>query len=432
VGKSAIRHVLLLGVLPLSCAGFVALTANAQTNGDTSGGVQLTFGVSQRFETADNRALDVVSAGRTNQSATQLSFGATSETRVSSLAFNLSTTLRYADTPDDGSEFDVEGPQASLKYARNSANAAFALNASLREQDVEFLRPLEDFLDADGNIDLPEDLDDLTGTGTRRSYGLNATLDWGTAGPLGFGVSAGLSALEYSDTTSPGLIDNRRSNLGATVRLRLSGVTSATAELRFSRFDEQDTPTPSRDTITTEVGLTHTLPAGSLTASVTSTDTEEGNRLGFRIGRNFDLPDGTLSASIGATRDEDDETNLTGTLSLSRELPRGQINAQLRRSVASGNDDTTRVLTLISAGYTQTLTPLSSLELNMSYGQSETPGTNVSTADTSLSATYTRSLTEDWGLDLGVSHRVRDSDTSGKADSTSVFLSLNRTFEFRP
>ena len=429
MGRSAIRHALLLGLLPLTSAGFWAISASAQ---DNAGGVQLTFGLKQRFETADNRALDVVSAGRTSQSATQLSFSATSETRASSLAFSLSGTVRFADTPASGSDFDIEGPQASLKYTRTSANAAFAVSGSLRNQDLTYLRPLEDFLDADGNIVLPEDLGDLTGTGSRRSYGLSTSLDMGTSAPFGFGVSAGFSGLDYAGTSSTGLIDSRRTNLGVSANLQISDVTKATIALRFGRFDEQGTLVPTRDTTTLEAGLTRSLPAGSITANASTTRTEEGNRLGFSVGRNFELPDGSFGATLGLARDEDNNTNLTGTLSLKRDLPRGQFSGQIRRSVGPGNDDRTRIFTLVSASYSQTLTPLSSLSLAASFGQSETPATNASVSDTSLSATFTRSLTPDWGLDVGVSHRLRRDDATGKADSTSVFLSLNRDFDFRP
>ena len=46
--------------------------------------------------------------------------------------------------------------------------------------------------------------------------------------------------------------------------------------------------------------------------------------------------------------------------------------------------------------------------------------------------TLNYALTPDWTLNIGANHRIKDEDSIGRAASNSVFLSVGRTFEFRP
>lgn len=430
MSKSLILRATLAAALPL--VGSLGLTSSPAQAQDT-GGVVLTFGVAERFETTENLGLDVPSRGRTNQANTNLSFGIRSETQTSRLAFDVSGVLRAAQGPGhSGTDFGFDGPKLALSYARSAANATLDLKASLSESDIEYLRPLDDFLDENGQIVLPEDLADLTGTGTRRNAGLNAAVTWGENAPVGFGLSAGYNALSYSNTTSPGLIDSRRKSLGASMRLDLSQVTRVTVNLKFSRFDDDVPRSKSRDTLSLETGLSHDLPTGTLNGSLSAAKTEDGTRLGFSIGRTFDLPNGSLTTNMGLTRAASGGTSLTGSLGYKHELENGQISAQLRRGVQAGGDDTDRLTTALSLGYSQGLSQASALSLDLSYTENTVTATDSTVRNTSFGATYSHALTEDWGLDLGYRQRIRDADGTGKADSSSVFLSLSRDFTFRP
>lgn len=424
--KSLIARTTLLGAVPIAgLVAFAPLSGGAQG----SGGVQLTFGVEQRFETNDNLGLDVVSAGTTSQATTRLSFGLLTETRSSSLEFNTSAALRVADGPDfSGTEVALADPQMSLAYSRTTANAELDVKARLRQANVEFLRSLEEFIDDKGEIVLPED---TTGTGTQLSHGLDVALTWGEEAPLGFGLSAGISGINYIDTTSATLVDSQRLYAGASARMTLSEVTTANVSLRFSTYDDDGVGTTRRDTLSFNAGLTHMLPSGQLTSRLTAANTEDGTRLGLSFGRDFDLPAGALQASIGVTRSASGETNLTGSLKLTKELPQGAITAELRRSVAAGSDDSEQLATALLLGYSQELTPLSSLNLDLSYVQREPTGAGASVTDGTVSATYRRAVTEDWNMDVGYRHRVRDEDGVGRARSNSVFMVLKRDFSIR-
>ncbi|MFA9229799.1 MAG: hypothetical protein ACEQSU_03475, partial [Microgenomates group bacterium] len=398
-----------------------------------TGGVVMTFGLQERLETTSNLGLDVTNRGRTNQATTNLSFGISSETQTSRLAFDMSGVLRAAQGPGhSGTDFGFDGPKLAFSYAHSGANASLSLKAHYSDADVEYLRPLENFLDEDGHIVLPEDLADLTGTGTRRSSGLNAALTWGNDAPVGFGLSAAVSDLSYRNTTSPGLIDSRRTTLGASMRLDLSEVTKATLGLTISRFEDEAPLSSPRNTISFDAGLSQVMTTGTLTGSLSAAKTEDGTKLGFSVGRDIELPNGSLTASLGLSRAATGGTSLTGSLGLQHELPQGQITAQLRRGIGVSSDDTDSLTTVLSLGYSQTLSPLSSLSLDLSYAESTATATDNTVTNTSFGATYSHALTEDWGLNLGYRQRMRDSDGVGKADSSSVFLSLSRDFTFRP
>ena len=425
--RPQIARITFLCVLPLATSlALLPLSGGAQDGG----GLQLTFGVEQRFEVTDNLGLDVVSAGTTSQASTRLSFGLLTETRSARLEFDTSASLRAANGPDfSGTEVSLSDPQMSLAYSRQAANAELEVSGFVRQTDVEFLRSLEDFIDDTGQIVLP---DDVTGTGNQLSYGMDVALTWGREAPVEVSLSAGISGLDYSDTSSGSLFDSQRQRAGVTMRLDLTPVTEASVSLRYSTYDDDDPTTTRRDTVSFEAGLDHRLLRGSLTSRLTAVDTEDGTRLGFRVGREIDLPAGAVSASVGATRSATGETNVTGALTVRKDLPLGQITAEVRRSVIAGNDDSEQLVNAVSLGYSQTLTPLASLNLDLSYIQNRQTATGADTTNASVSATYRYALTEDWGMDLGYRHRMRDEDGVGRAHSNSVFMVLQRDFNFRP
>lgn len=90
------------------------------------------------------------------------------------------------------------------------------------------------------------------------------------------------------------------------------------------------------------------------------------------------------------------------------------------------------LVTSLSLGMTQELNPRLTLNLGASWTESEKQATGLATDTTSFDASLSYALTEDWAMNFGASHKVKDEDGVGKADSSSVFLSLGRTFEWRP
>ena len=402
-----------------------ALPAQAQ---DT-GGMRLSFGIEARVETASNLGLAVPAEPSTSQGSTRLSFGFLSETQSQRLSFDASAALRAASGPNvNATQIGLIDPSAALSYRQETASASFGVKGNISEADIAFLRPLDDFVNEDGEIELPEDLADLTGTGLRRSHGLSADLDWGTNSRVGMGLTAATSGLNYSNA-SPGLFDSRRDSLSARVRLSFSDVTEATFEATASRFTDDNPTTTLRKTTALEAGLVHSRPNGSLSARLNSTRTEDGTRTSLSFGRSFDLPQGALSTSLGVTRGVTGNTGLTGTLDYRRDGPNGSLSLGLSRAVEPGNDDTERQVTALRLSYNHALGPKTSLGTSFSYVSSLETATNLGTDNGSLGITLSHQLTPDWTLDTGLRHDLRNEDGVGRANSNSLFLTLRRSFD---
>ena len=415
-----------LGLTVMACpllASLLTLTpAQAQDGG---GGVSLTFGLSQRLEVSNNTNLAVVSSGtssgQTFRATTGLSFGAVSETRDSRLAFQTSASLR-AGSGNSDSGFDLTAPQASLSYSRTAANASFNLGASLRQDEIAGL----------DSADVGTDVTDLTGTGTRRSYSVSAGLTLAEGAPLSFGLSAAIGGTSYIDASDPALADTQRRSVGITAQLRLSETISANIGLSYALFETDKPGSVVRKTTGLSAGVAIARPNGTLNLSLGADQTADGTRTSLTLGRDYVLPRGSLSGSIGATRGVNGSTRVSANLAYHEDLPNGALDASLKRSLGAGSDDSERLITALSLGYSRELTPRSSLRLDANYAENSNLQAGLTTSTARLGASYNYALTEDWGLNMGYSHRLRDQDGVGRADSDTLFVGISRSFEFKP
>lgn len=450
-------------------ASAVCLAALPLAAQEEVGGLLVRLGLEQRLEYGENLGLDLPEEGSTARASTALSFGLTSETRTQTFALQTGAALRFEDGPT-GSDAGIVDPQASLSYSREAANATLSLSAYYRETDVDFLRPLEDFVNDEGVIELPEDLEDLNGTGTRIGFGGTAGLEFGTSAPLGLALRAGASGIDYRDVTDPDLVRIRRANAGATVKLRFSPVSEGRIALDQRLYDADDAEQTHRETTTLSAGLTreispravldlslgrtivdteefgvttrekgidaaigldYAMPNGSASADFAATTTQDGTRLDLTFGRSLDLPTGALSASLGLTRPEGGDVELIGALLWRRDLPTGSLTARAERSVRTTNSDEQRLTTFLAVGYDHQINDVSGLGLDMSYAFIDETGTDASEDRASLSASYSHALTADWNMNLGLAYQMRE-EAGDRADSQSVFVTLGRSFDFRP
>ena len=162
------------------------------------------------------------------------------------------------------------------------------------------------------------------------------------------------------------------------------------------------------------------------------TDTDTGQRFSAEVGRSYATPRTAFSGRIGATRGVTGEVYLSGSVTAARELPRGNLSLDLARAVVSGNEQNNeQVITSLRFGYLQNLTPLSNLGFAVDFADATVNTSGLSTTNASLTATYSRTLTPDWSMDLGLRHRYRDESTIGPASSNELFLSLGRDFVTR-
>ncbi len=454
----------------LALSGAIAIVAGTgpATGQDALdvGGTTLTFGISSRLEVNDNFTLDPVSAGTATILDTRLSFGLLKQTEVDTLSLLLDGVFRVANLPT-GSDAGFDDPGLVFGYIREGANSRFTADAEWSRANLDFLDPFEidDILD-------PTDL--TVATGNREVRRARLTFETGIDAPLGFLVDIGTEKETYSDTVDPDFYDQNTNDAAVTARLRFSpviegrvrvfqedftaedtsrtdrrtreltfGVTYAmsqidTLDVTLGRAEVRETlravPSTTTDTGTIgSVGLTRELANGSAGILFDRTFSVNGNRNTVTVSRALDLPTGQLAASIGATRGEVGGTEIVASLDYTQDLARGQITARLERGVDTSTDGDDILSTQAALGYSMEITPVSAVAFGVNYAATDNAGAGgVEEIDrTGFNATYTRSLTEDWNLSAGYEHLRRNSDVDGKAQSNTVFLTLERDFVFR-
>lgn len=446
--------------------------ATTPTLAQDDGGLRVSLGLQQSFSYGDNLALGVPGSatnpeqGSTSLSTTAFALNVDSQTSVETFRLQLGGSLRFGSTPQGTNvETGFVDPFVTLDYDREGANARFSFSLDVNESDVSLARPLWNFSDEDNVINPPADLGDLQGTGTRRSQSARLSLETGINSPLGFRFSASHTGFRYENTTTA-LTESDRDTAALSTFLRFNRTTSGVLDLDWSRFsprngtaatttrsaqigldhefanegflqfrvgrtDGDTTTSANADGTTGSLSYSHPLPNGTLSASYTLRRTDSGEIETMQVGRSLALRSGSLSVNLGATQINDNSAKPTGSLSWLHEMPRSQLTLRLNRTVAADSNNTDRFTTSVAAGYRQELSALSSISANLSlYVQDGTAASNkVTRKDAALAYQY--ALTDDWNLDTGVSMRVRDEATIGRATSRQIFFSLSRRFDLR-
>lgn len=451
--------------VPFRALGGVALcaaVAAAPAVANEPSSPTLTFGIDQRFETARNRGLTIPSEGETTQSVTRLSFGLVSETTIQRLSLSGGGAYRIGRSPDDDSLRVFDTPQLSLSYLREGVDSSFSVTASARRARQEFLG-IEDFIDDEGLLDLPEDFDDLTRFGQRTSYDIDARLALGEeAAPFGVTFTLGASAIDYSDGAPQedirilrGAVDTRfrlspvlTTTLGvrreerregsdptekritdaATVGViyDLSQLTSLSANLGYSRVDRTGTTVRREEGLVGGLDLSTDTPLGPVGLGLNTEVLETGQRVSGVVRRSLELPMGTLSGSLGAARQPAGDVGAIGTLSYAQPLRTGDLTLNLSRTPVGNEDPRTR--TSLSLGVTHDINSVSGIALRADYSETTGTATRNRREDGAISATYRHQLTADWTLNSGVAYRIRREGALGSARSPEIFVGLGRSF----
>ena len=385
------------------------------------GGVFFTFDVGQTFEGTTDRDLETTAKESGVDSLTSLSFGAVSETRSQRLSFNRGTDLRISE-----GDFSADATTARLAYTRNSANAVFDVSLSSRREDIAFLRDASDFINDEGEIELPDDFDDLTGDGLRFETTLAASLRWGEIEPIGYSMRASFRTLRY-DEANVALVDSDEATFGFGLRLNINEVTTGNIDLSYTQTDEAGSPVT--DTARLSAAVTFARPLGDLTTGISITREDDGDIFwAASVEREFALSNGRLRGDLGLVEDEGGDPRLTGGIAFSYPRPTGQIDLSAFRSLSAGDD---RATTTISASYRQDLSPISGMRVGFDFGQSSDSDGGDVLSTGSLSVSYEVSLTDVWQLNVGARANLRDDDGT-RTRSNSVFVTLERPFSWRP
>lgn len=398
-----------------SVAALAATFAAGATAQDVGEGPlpRLTFDVTQRVETSSG-------------AVTSFELGVLDATRTESLALAARSGLQI------GSGF--EDPLLTFAYLRQGADASLELDAAFRQGEVETLANLSDFLNADGELVLPDDFGSVDDTSTRREVSLDAVLSLRQNAPLGVDLAAGFTDVSYESTSDPDLVDSRRLRLGAGLRLSLEGGREANLALRYNILDEDavdglmgEPDDESIEALALDLGFSITRSTGSVSSNLSLEGTENGPRTLLTFGRDFIFPTGTFSARLGGTLSPEGGLWPTVDLSLRRELPRGTLGVIFSTGLRSGLDSTEELVTTFSANFNQEVTRRASLSLDALFASTEPTGNGGAERAAEIEASLSYALSSDWNAQAGLRGRLSDEDDGGNLEGTA-FVALSRRF----
>ena len=410
-------------------AALTPLAAVAQDTPD--GGPLLVFDLEQRLSYDSNPDFVPGDAGEPAAvSRTDLGLAYTDRTRDDSFALRADAGLRAV--AGEGGELD--SPRLEVSYGREGPGSGFSANLDYTRNRIEELANLADVLDiflADtGLLILPPDFDlfDPRFTGNRSATGLSLALSGGGDSPLGYGLSFDAERISYDGTAALILEDSRSFRLAGDVSLQLDPATRASVGVNYTRYDEDGAETTDRTGLT--LGLGRETPLGPLSLTLDAQETLSGTRLGLSASRRIEGPRTTLGFGVGVALPGNDELGLTGNVNLVRALPEGSITLDAQQSYDAATDGEDRRVTSLSAGYSETLTPLASVNLTLGYIDARTGSASVRSANATAALSYR--LTQDWALSGGVTFGNRRADDLPDTRSETVFLGLGRSFAVRP
>ncbi len=434
-----------------------------------TGGLQIDLGVSSSLSFDDNFRLSNSSSGTTTVWDNQLSFGLSNITPTQNLLLTATGVLRYSQIPGRSIR-GFEDPNVRLNYTLNSLDSRLTLDARYRHADREFLNPfqVEQEEQALGQL--------IGGGGTVTWTGAGLNYVTGLTAPLGFQLGVRHDEQTYdarAQAVNPLLFDRRTDSANATVTMKVSPVMQLRGSVGITDYDANDVPNTQRQTLDYSVGavmdinpvlqlnaqvgytdvttdtntgratrsgatnaiaLTQTLPNGTVYGNLASTVNQNGTRTTLTFGRDLKLLTGTFSGQVGVTHTPAGNDRVSGNLAYTRNMNSSDITVTAARAVSTNGASQDILNTRLSVAYNYVISNSSSMNLSLNWGRSEAADNIASfntTDRTTFRAAYSHALTQDWNLTGGYQLRRR-SNTTGDAQSNSVFLTLDRTFSYRP
>ncbi len=420
-------------------------------------GFEAAFTIGQRVEVVDEENASVNDDEGT-RSVTNLNFGLSSETRNQSFGLELGTRLSY--NFSDSEDLDRELTTARLSYGLTGATSSLDFAATFRQTDVDE----STFLDEDIDDDLVID------SGTRDVFSLRTRVETGRDGPANLTLAHTYTTTEFSGTTDPDLRDSTRNRLNGNLALRLSPVATANIFTSFEDFEQDGTGGTDRQTLRFGLGGTfqatkatslsaelsysdidtntgsdseglgfalgasHVRPNGTISGDISSTETVNGTRTIVSIGRSFVYKWGEAALSLGASQTGDLDTQPQVNARLNYAIdPLSTLQLSLNQTATANNDDEETVRTALRVGYNRTLTTRSSLTGSLQLSdQNVVTGGGEDRSVLRVSLAYRYTLANDWDLVSGVEYSRIDRETSNDETSNTLFVGIERTFNWRP
>lgn len=451
------------------CSGFLVISNSAASQ--EAEPVILTFNVGTEMRADDNYGLNSPSAGTSVFLNHTLGFDLSSQTETQSLDVGASSDFRQGNIRGSNVSTGSDNEHLYLKYRRETANSRLGVGATYNSSDVS-----STFLLADPDLPFSSDL--IVDRGNLVTYGANAKLDLGINAPFGVTFTGRHNTREYQNTTSTSLFDSETNAFTATGNLRFSSVLTGTIEAAWDQYTAKDTEGTDRKTtrfgfglqgsispvlsfsaslsqnhintdetvgglrrttkddgLSGSFGLTRALQNGTATARLSNTFSTNGNRVSLVLGRTLDLPSGgALSTTLGATKNDGGPSNLIGSLDYKLERETSAFSVSLSRRYQTSTDEEEIESTSAAVGYDYQINSVANLRLSLDYAeiQGDNAATVSQTTRSNFRVIYNRDLASDWVLSGGYEARYSDSDTNPSARSNAVFLSLNKSFIYKP
>lgn len=414
-------------------------------------GERLRYVNEEGFNTPQNEGFSLV---------TTLDYSYIAETSSDILSFDLGTAIPlYADDNDNfNSTFTFEDPNARLGYTRQNRASLLNLNASYRRSDVGLSNFFDETIDEDV----------VTGGGKREVIGLGARLSLGREAPVAGEVgylyleSNFIDADPSNEDSVTQRIDGRiaaRLNPVVTVftfaswaqedrdrafnqtrtttsvavggDFAISPVTDVTAQLSYDR-DEDDLV--SNEGLGFQFGLGRALPNGTLRFDALGAETIDGFRQEVSVGRSYDLKAGGFGFTLGAVKDEGTSVEPLVNLFWNRDInDTSRLDVALSQNPDFDDFDRSVIRTRLSVGYQYDINSISSLSANFQVANDNRFGIDADDTRSAIaSLSYTRAVGQDWDLVSGISYETEQRDNSNDLSTSTVFVGLEKRFDFRP
>jgi len=447
---------------------------------DVPPGLVARFDVTQRLEYSDNPDFDVDGEsdffGRTI-----LGFGLDSVTNVQRFSLNLGTDIEEG--RENESSINVDNSFANLRYNRNTRNALLGAFLGYRETDTEtsFFDDFDpggsgfsffDLFDPDGSSNDSGNVINQD-SGTRKTYRYG--LDWaiGREAPIGASFNWSYNEITYSDTNDPDLTDqstndfrgqvdflisprittsltgeyidfdaqdngvNRETTrLGVATALEINPILTADIGLSYDTIERTGDETGTDKGTSVDLGLVRAMTNGSVGVRFRSDveSNDNGRRSFLSVDREMELPRGALSYSLGLTGAGDViGTDPLVNVNYLHQLSTATLEFGMSQNVNVDSDNDEQLNTAVRAAYNQQINNTSSFSVDaVFFDRNDLSATDDDGQRIDLRLSYRHDLTRDWGLVSGISHDRTLEDDGDDRRRTTVFVGLQRSFDWRP
>ena len=377
-------------------------------------------------------------------------------------------TLTAGSNIDEGRSgkpnIDVTNSNLSLAYARETRNARFSADFSYRQSDISSSFSVEEF-GQDGNVLIQD-------RGKRKNFAYGLGIAVGQEAPIGASIRWSHRELKYSGTTNPRLlnsqtddfsgqidfridpritasltgrkiyfdvtgagVDRETTGIGAQLNLVVTPISTVNMSLSYDKIERSGTQTGANSGLSGGSGWSREMPNGTLGLSYRSdvASNQDGRRSVLTLSRSLDLPRGALSAQVGLTGAGSLGTNPLVSLSYNHEFPTAALGISVSQSLTTDNNNNEEINTTLRANYNREINDMSSFGLSGSvFDSNELSATGNDAQRIDLSVTYRHDLPRDFGLVGGITHSRSSEDGRSDRSSNTVFVGLQRSFDWTP